>query len=40
MLNQLCEAYAGLRNDSEAWAEEQADRAAWQAAALSGIENE
>jgi hypothetical protein len=40
MLDGLCEAYRELRNDPESWAEEQAERAAWQSAALSGLKDE
>lgn len=40
MLDRLCEAYRELRNNPEALAEERAERAAWQTAALTGLENE
>jgi hypothetical protein len=40
MLDSLCDAYRELRNDSEAWSEEQAERTSWENAALSGLKNE
>jgi hypothetical protein len=40
MLDGLCEAYRELRNSPEAWAEEQAERAEWQSAALTDLRNE
>jgi len=40
MLDGLCEAYRSLKDNPEAWAEEQAERAGWQSAALKDLENE
>lgn len=40
MLEALCEAYTELRDNPEAWAEEQAERAAWESTALAGLKNE
>lgn len=40
MLEQLCEGYRELRSDPEAWAQEQADRAAVEHPAISDLDNE
>lgn len=40
ILEQLCDAYQELRSDPVAWAQEEAERAAWQSASLEVIKNE
>jgi len=39
-LEQANDAYATLRNDSEAWREEQEERASWEATIGDGIEDD